>query len=212
GMKFEAPGEHEAGERAWTVVRAAYAEREPVAWPRRHTRPLLVAAVVVAAVAAALSPPGRSVIHSLRKAVGVQNAEPELFSLPSPGQLLVTSRGGVWIVHGDGSRRRLGAYRAATWSPHGLFVAATRKNELLALDPAGHVRWSIARRSARLPSWEGTRTDTRIAYLSGGTLRVVAGDGTGDQAIGPAAPVAPAWRPGPERVLAYAARRGGAIV
>jgi hypothetical protein len=206
------PNEDVAGERAWQVVRTAYEAREPVIWPRRHARPLLAAAVVAAVVAAALSPPGRSVIRSLRKAVGVQNAQPELFSLPAPGQLLVTSRGGTWIVHSDGSRRRVGAYRAATWSPHGLFVAATRKNELLALDPEGHVRWSLARRSARLPSWGGTRTDTRIAYLSGGRLRVVAGDGTGDQAIGLAAPVAPAWRPGPERVLAYAAPRGGAVV
>ena len=210
--ELRVPNEDEARERAWQVVRTAYETRQPVLWPRRHARPLLAAAVVAAVVAAALSPPGRSVIHSLRKAVGVQNAQPELFSLPAPGQLLVTSRGGAWIVHSDGSRRRLGAYRDATWSPHGLFVAATRKNELLALDPQGHVRWSLARRSARLPSWGGTRTDTRIAYLSGGKLRVVAGDGTGDQAIGAAAPIAPAWRPGPERVLAYAASRGGAVV
>ena len=33
-----APGEREADERAWEVVRAAYATREPVAWPRRHVR------------------------------------------------------------------------------------------------------------------------------------------------------------------------------
>jgi hypothetical protein len=60
----------------------------------------------------------------------------------------------------------------------------------------------------RFPRWAGTHTDTRIAYLSGGTLRVVAGDGTGDRAIGPAAPVAPAWRPGAAFTLAYAGPRG----
>jgi hypothetical protein len=65
------------------------------------------------------------------------------------------------------------------------------------------VRWTLARRAPRFPAWTGTRTDTRIAYLSGGRLRIVAGDGTGDHAVGPAAPVAPAWRPGPGRVLAY---------
>jgi len=206
------PNEDEARERAWQVVRAAYEAREPVTWPRRHARPLLAAAVVAAVVAAALSPPGRSVIRSLRKVVGVQNAQPELFSLPAPGQLLVTSRGGAWIVHSDGSRRRLGAYRGATWSPHGLFIAGTRPNELVALDPQGHVHWTLPRRSPRFPTWTGTRTDTRIAYLSEGQLRVVAGDGTGDRAIGSAAHVAPAWRPGARHVVAYVARGGRAVV
>ena len=55
---------------------------------------------VVAAVAALLSPPGRSVVTSFRKAVGVQRAETELFSLPAPGHLLVSGRGGTWIVIG----------------------------------------------------------------------------------------------------------------
>ncbi len=136
-MRFRAPGEDAAGERAWEIVRAAYAQREPVTWPRRHARPLIAAAVVVAAVAAVLSPPGRSVVHSIRKAVGVQHAQTELFSLPSSGRLLVSGRGGTWIVNADGSRRRLGAYREAAWSPHGLFVAATKRNELVALDPHG---------------------------------------------------------------------------
>jgi hypothetical protein len=202
-MRFEAPGEHEAAERAWTVVRAAYAEREPVTWPRRHVRPLAAAAVLVAVVAAALSPPGRSVVHSLRRAVGVKEAEPALFSLPAPGQLLVASRSGLWLVRPDGSKRRLGRYRDATFSPHGLYVAATRANQLVALDLKGDVRWTLARPAPRFPVWAGTRTDTRIAYLSDGRLRIVAGDGTGDRAVGPAAPVAPAWRPGPGRVLAY---------
>ena len=77
-MKFEAPNERAGEDRAWALVRRAYAEREPVAWPRRHARPLVAGAVVAAAVAAVLSPPGRSVVHSLRKAVGVQGARTEL--------------------------------------------------------------------------------------------------------------------------------------
>jgi hypothetical protein len=202
-MRFEAPVEREAAERAWTIVRAAYAEREPVTWPRRHARPLMVAAVLVAVVAAALSPPGRSVVHSLRKAVGVKEAEPALFSLPARGQLLVTSRSGLWLVRADGSKRRLGRYRDAGFSPHGLYVAATRANQLVALDPKGDVRWTLARPAPRFPAWAGTRTDTRIAYLSGGRLRIVAGDGTGDHAVGAVALVPPAWQPGPRRVLAY---------
>jgi hypothetical protein len=202
-VRFEAPGERDAAERAWAVVRRAYAEREPVTWPRRHARLLVAAAVLAAVVAAALSPPGRSVVHSLRKAVGVEKAEPALFSLPTRGQLLVTSRSGLWLVRADGSKRRLGRYRDATFSPHGRFVAATRANQLVALDTKGEVRWTLARPAPRFPAWTGTRTDTRIAYLSGGRLRIVAGDGTGDYAVGPAAPVPPVWRPGPGRVLAY---------
>jgi hypothetical protein len=205
--EFRAPHEQEAAERAWAVVRLAYAEREPVAWPRRHARPLLAGAIVAAVVAAALSPPGRSVVHSLRKAVGVQHAQTELFSLPSRGRVLVSGRGGTWIVNADGSRRRIGRYVRAAWSPHGLFVAATRRDELVALDPRGNVRWTLSRRSPRFPVWTGTRSDTRIAYLAGRelheTLHVVAGDGTGDRILGEAVPATLAWRPGAGYVLAY---------
>ena len=45
------PDEHGAEERAWHIVRAAYDEREPVAWPR-STRSLAFAAAGVAIVAA----------------------------------------------------------------------------------------------------------------------------------------------------------------
>jgi hypothetical protein len=211
-VRFRAPHEEESRERAWEVVRAAYAQREPVMWPRRHARPLVGGAVVVAAVAAVLSPPGRSVVHSIRKAVGVQHAQTELFSLPSQGRLLLTGRGGTWIVETDGSRRRLGRYARATWSPHGLFVAATKRNELVALDPKGNVRWTLPRRSPRFPTWTGTVTNTLIAYIAGKELHerlhVVAGDGTGDRTLGEAVPATPAWRPGSRRVLAYMTGRG----
>jgi hypothetical protein len=207
--RFRAPNEHEAGERSWEIVRAAYRARGPVTWPRRHARPLVAGALVAAAVAAVLSPPGRSVVHSLRKAVGVENAQTELFSLPARGRLLVSGRGGTWIVSQDGSRRRIGVYNDATWSPHALFVVATHKDELVAVDPRGDVRWTLPRRSPRFPTWTGTRTDTRIAYIAGKKLHeqlhVVAGDGTGDHTLGEAVPAAPAWRPGPGRVLAYMA-------
>ncbi len=202
-MRFEAQGEREAGERAWALVRAAYESREPVAWPRRHARPLTAGALVAAAVAAALSPPGRSVVRSLRKAVGVERAQPALFSLPAPGQLLVTSRKGAWLVRADGSKRLLGRYRDVAFSPHGLFIAGTRANELVALDSKGNVRWTLARPGPRFPAWTGTHTDTRIAYLAGGRLHVVPGDGTGDRVIERASTVAPVWRPGGGYVIAY---------
>ena len=210
-MKFEAPNERAAEERAWEVVRAAYAGREPVAWPRRHARPLIAVAVAAAVVGAVLSPPGRSVVHSLRETVGIEQARPALFSLPSRGQVLVAGPGGAWLVRADGSKRRLGSYRDVAFSPHGLFIAGTRANELVALDPKGGVRWTLARPGPRLPAWGGTRTDTRIAYVSGRRLRIVAGDGTGDRAVGPAALVRPAWKPGAGRMLAYSDGRSAVI-
>jgi len=168
-------------------------------------------ALVAAGLAAALSPPGRSVVRSLRESVGIEHAQPALFSLPTRGQLLVTSRRGAWLVRADGSKRLLGRYRDAAFSPFGRFVAATRANELVALEPNGELRWSLPRPSPRFPAWAGTRTDTRIAYLSRGQLRVVAGDSTGDRAVGRAALVAPAWRPGPGRVLAYSDGRHAVV-
>jgi hypothetical protein len=207
--EFRAPDEAEARERAWRVVRVAYETREPVSWPRRHARPLVAGALVAAAVAAVLSPPGRSVVHSLRKAVGVEHAETNLFSLPAPGRVLVSGPGGTWIVRADGSRRRLGDYEDAAWSPHGIFIAATHGNELAAVDRNGKVHWTLARRHPGFPAWTGSFTDTRIAYVAGRKLHIVAGDGTGDRVIDRAAPVSPVWRPGPGYVIAYA--RGSTV-
>ena len=206
--RIDVPEEHDARERTWPLVRAAWEERERV--PRSlPLRPLVALAVLAALAGAALSPPGRAVIEEMREAIGVADAEPTLFALPADGRLLVTSRHAVWIVQADGSKRPLGRYREASWSPNGLFVVAARSNELVALDPRGTLRWSLPRRAVRLPRWGGTRTDTRIAYLSGTNLRIVAGDGRGDRAFADAvAPVAPAWRPGPPHVVAFAAQSG----
>jgi hypothetical protein len=196
------PVDLEAEERAWQVVRAAYAEHRPVR--RRPPRvALALAALAVAVAAAALSPPGRAVVDAVRRTIGVEHASPALFRLPAAGRLLVSGPGGAWVVAPDGSKRRIGDYTEASWSPHGLFVVASTRNGIAALEPGGAVHWSLARPSVSFARWGGTRGDTRIAYLSAGVLRVVAGDGTGDRALGPAAPVAPAWRPGSGHVLAY---------
>jgi hypothetical protein len=113
------------------------------------------------------------------------------------------------VVEKDGSKRLLGSYREASWSPFGKFVVASRPNELVAVTPAGKVRWSLARPDVRFPRWGGTRTDTRIAYLSGRNLRVVGGDGKGDRLLDArAAGSAPTWRSGSGHVLVYARRDG----
>src|SRR5262249_52310514 len=107
----EIVGEHEARERTWAVVSAALPERPPAApSPRRRLVPVVALAAVAAVVAAALSSPGRALFHAIRTTVGVQKAQPALFSLPADGRLLIASDGGVWVVQRDGSKRRLGAY------------------------------------------------------------------------------------------------------
>ncbi len=106
------PSEPEAEERAWTVVHGAYAAREP-APRRRHARAVLAVAALAAVVGAAtLSPPGRAVVDAVRKTIGIEHAQPALFRLPSPGRVLVSGAGGAWVVATDGSKRRLGDFRA----------------------------------------------------------------------------------------------------
>lgn len=199
------PGEAEARERAWAVVEAAYAERSPVTPPRRRRRLVAVALAALLAlvtVGAAATSAGRGVVTELRRVIGVERAQPALFSLPATGRLLVVSDGGAWVVRTDGSRRLLGRYREASWSPFGRFVVAARRNELAALEPDGDVRWTLARRDVRFPRWTGSRTDTRVAYADRIGIHVVAGDGTGDRLIAAAEQGPLAWRPGTHE-LAY---------
>jgi len=205
--RIAVPDADGARERAHDVVLDAFTAHESVRRPSHTRRVALGVAIAMLAVAlAAASPPGLAVVDRVREAVGVEHAAPALFSLPAPGQLLVASDAGVWVVDADGSKRLLPGYREASWSPFGRFVVATRRNELAALEPNGAVRWTLARPGVHDARWGGSKTDTRIAYLSRNDLRVVGGDGRGDRAVEPARAVAPAWRPGPGHVLTYVDR------
>jgi hypothetical protein len=205
------PDELEAGERTWRVVRAAYAERERVPWIERRSRLVLVLAAVAALAVASVTPPGRAVVARMADRVtGRSPSEPALVRLPAPGQLLVVAGSGAWVVHQDGSKRFLGEYEDASWSPRGLYVVATEGNRLATLvSETGDVRWTLSRSAPiRDARWSGGGLDTRIAYRSGTTLHVVAGDGSPDAVIATdVAAVAPAWR-GDSHVLAYASRDG----
>lgn len=202
-----------AAERARGVVLAAFAEREPL--PRaRHTLRVAAAVVVGAALLGAVlvTPPGRAVLDEIREAVGVERAQPALFSLPTRGRLLVASDPGVWVVEANGKKRLLPGYREASWSPFGRFVVATRLNELAALEPDGEVRWTLSRPRVRFPRWAGTESDTRIAYVSAGSLRVVGGDGVGDRRVRARVRlVAPVWRPGGGFVATYVDGAGAVV-
>lgn len=209
-----APGEHEAGERTWDVVRVAYEERVRVP-PKPDWRPMAIAAAAAVVIAASVTPPGHAVLGSLRDAVrGEQNAAPALFSLPTPrSRLLVNSAAGAWVVQSDGSKRLLDGYRDASWSPHGLYLAAIHGHELRALEPNGEVHWSVGRAGLASPRWSMERSgDERVAYLARATLRVIGGDGRGDRALARGvARIAPAWRPR-THVLAYVDGAGKVVV
>ena len=141
----------------------------------------------------------------MRRAVGVDHAAPALFTLPAPGRILVTAGSGTWVTSADGSPRLLGAYDDASWSPFGRYIAATRPNELVTLD-RGHRPLDARATRRRFPRWTGSATNTRIAFLSGNRLHVVAGDGKGDFVAGdaPAAGIPPAWSSSLGFILAYA--------
>ena len=208
------PDEAGAAERAWALVERAYESREPVGWRRRHRGPLVALIAAGAVVVAALTPPGMAVVDRFRDAVGREPSQPALVELPAPGRLLVLSSEGPWVVHDDGSKRLLGGYEDASWSPNGLFVVATRGRQLVALDPEnGEPRWSLSRTEpVSDPRWGGVGPDTRIAYRSGDTMHVVAGDGSPDAVVAQGvAPVAAAWKPN-SHVLAYVDASGGVHV
>jgi hypothetical protein len=209
---MRAPDERGAERRAWAVARSAYLERAPSSRPRTHRRVGLALALAALVGAAALSPAGATVGRLITRALGVEHAATRLFAPPAGGQLLISGPGGSWTVAGDGSTRRLGPWPQASWSPHGLFVAAAGRHELIAVDPHGRTQWTLSRPAVSDPRWFSP-TGYRIAYLSGDALRVVAGDGTGDHLLAAGvAKVAPAWRAGHPYELAYATRQGRLIV
>src|SRR5690349_24551837 len=111
--------------------------REPVRRRRPQKRLLLAPAIAILLAAVTLSPAGATVGRWIRHALGVPHAAPALFRLPASGSVLVSGTGGTWTVAADGSSRRLGPWRQASWSPHGLFIAVTRSDQLAAVDPHG---------------------------------------------------------------------------
>jgi hypothetical protein len=206
------PGEAEAVDRAWRVVKAAYTERTaPVFRRRRGLRLAAAACVAVVALAAALTPAGAEVGDWIGERFAAERdpVVPALAGLPEGGDVLTLTADGAWVVHPDGGLRRLGDFSEAGWSPHGLHVVGVEGRRLLAVTPTGSVKWTLPRPLApHHPAW-ALGAGERVAYLEGGTLRVVVGDGTGDRLLRRrAAPVTPAWRPGNRYVLTYAGAGG----
>jgi hypothetical protein len=226
----------DAEERGRRIVAAAFAEREsgdkdarsepggamtPQTSERRRRRPIprLALGLSLATLLAALllSPAGADVRDWVGDAftASAPRPEPTLARVPGGGRLLVQTGEGTVVVQPDGSRRLLGNYEGATWSPHGLFVAAVKKRTLSALEPDGTPRWSItAAQRVAAPRW--SPSGERIVYRSGFDLRVIAGDGSEDRLLAGSttagtppdarispAYVPPAWSPTGADALAY---------
>lgn len=202
-------------DRAWRVVAAAGAggvERPTLR--RRHRWRAVQVALVAALIALVVSPAGASVRHWVADRIepGAPHAVPVLSSLPGDGSLLVDSARGPWVVRPDGSKRLLGDYAEASWSPHGLYAVVTKGHELAAVEPDGTPRWTLTRPGqVKLARWNGP-DGFRIAYLEFHELRAVDGDGSDDRQIARGVePIAAAWRPGPAHELAFATGRGAVV-
>jgi hypothetical protein len=211
----EPPEATRARERARRTVLAAHAQAPP-----RRTSRLRLAAVAVTTLLAALaftqrdSGPARAFKDLVRDVVAAPQPTPaptpaDGLALPAAGRLLVNEDHTLWVVERSGKRRRLGAGRDASWSPHGLFVAAASGRTLAAIDPDDRtIRWRLRPGApVSLPRW--APDGLQVAYRSGRTLRIVYGNGKHDVRAGrDMAAVAPAWRPGRPRTLAWAATDG----
>ena len=196
--RIEIPGEHEARERSWAVVRAAFAEREPQP-PRRSWKPVAALALALVVVAGLLSPPGRAVLDEIREVVGVEKAQPALFSLPAPGRLLVTADSGAWVVEQDGSKRLLGEL------PRGVVVSVRPLRRRVAAERAGRAdpgrrRALVARAAGRPLPALGRHEDRHADRLSLAEASCASSAATA-RATGcstrRAAASAPSWQPGP---------------
>jgi hypothetical protein len=113
------------------------------------------------------------------------------------------------VVAPDGSRRLLGGYGEATWSPRGLVVGAVSGHTLSAIEPDGTPHWSLSAGAVVAdPRW--SPSGFQVAYRSGGQLRVVGADGSGDRLLDRSVdPIAPAWAPRGPGMIAYVDAGGG---
>jgi hypothetical protein len=209
----------EAERRGLAVVEAAYAEHGDRGRSFKGQRPslprlALALGIVTLLAAVLLSPAGAAVRDWVDDVVenSAPKPEPELGGIPGGGRLLVQSAIGPWVVQPDGSRRLLGDYEEAGWSPRGLFVAVAAGRTLSAVEPDGTPHWSLTA-AARVADPRWAPAGERIAYRSGRELRIVAGDGTGDRLVARSiAPIPPAWSPVGDAGLAFAAASGLRIV
>ncbi len=208
------PGEAEAAARSWAVVEAALEARLAADAAARRRRMLprlaLVAGVAGCALLAAFTPAGAWLEERFDDDRGPR--PPGFAALPQGGSVLTINRTGAYAVDAEGGSQRLGSFTQAGWSPRGKHVVGVEGRRLVAVTPTGTPKWTLVRpRRVHHPAWSRDQ-GFAVAYLEGGALRVIAGDGdpaTHRLVRRGVAPVTPAWRPGSDTVLTYAAADGG---
>ena len=192
--ELPAPGEEAAFRRAHPLAMATVGAERP---PRRRRVARVLAPLALALIVAGmlLTAAGADVRSWISDAVTPPKSEPvRAEGLPGGGRLLTAGRAGLYVRTDAGARRIFGDVGEAAWSPHGLFIAATRGIELIAVSPTGERRWALHHDAPiRHPRW--APSGYQIAYLSGGSIHLVDGDGTDDAPLGHADGAAPAWRP-----------------
>lgn len=147
------PDAEDAEARAWAVVRAAAPERVTI---DTATGPF-VARTVVGGLAAALV---------------------ALFALSGAG---ATTKD--WVAERlEPEPARVIVAEGSTWSPNKLFMAVWKGRTLRAVEPDGDPRWKItASAPVRKAVW--SPDGLRIAYIAGGRVWIVAGNGTNNRAL-----------------------------
>jgi hypothetical protein len=216
---FEAPGESEAGERGRRLVLAAFAERAPVRRRRmslpRFSWPVLAALLTALTAGAVAVATHRRAGDGSPRQVRAPFAPVEV----GGGVVLALGRGVAYTVNARGRVRALGPASDGDLSPHGSNAVLASGSGLVAVHVAdGQVRWRVpAPGPVSLPRWSLERTVPpccRVAYLAGGALHVVGGDGRGAHVVAQhALAVAPAWRPrGSGHELAFVAPGGVRIL
>jgi hypothetical protein len=214
------PGEGAARERARRTVLAAHAVA-PRRTPQR-TAAVVTAVVLALAGAGALTRPGQAVGEWVgRQLEVVKPARPQAtpapkrqrgLDLPAPGRLLVASDRGLWIVTGDGARKRLGDWTTGSWSPHAKHIVVASGRTVAAIRPDATVRWRHTL-PARVSDPRWSPNGLHVAYRAGTRMHVIWGNGINDATLpGRAANAAPAWQPNAPRTLAWARADGTVIV
>ena len=203
-----APDEAEAEDRAWRVLQAAFEEQRPAARRRSPRRLLLAGAAAVrdGCVGGRRWGSGRS---ARRRRAGAALAA-QAAAAARARQAARSVRAGTM----GGAPRRLEAAVGALRRRGVVAPRAVRGRlagtETVALEPGGKVRWTVVTLGPADARW--SPSGFRIAYRSGATMRVVAGDAPviASSSI-PSRRSHPHGRPGSGHVVA-AADRGGRVL